>query len=385
MRGHLGGLFIAALGCGCTPPGGAAATATPSSTAPAAATAVASSSATGVPVEPSGTPITSDIPRVRASRLIAGAMHNCLRRKGIVHCWGYNIDGQLGNVRETGVAEAKPVMTHVSAEVAQVAAGGNNTCAVLVDGTVRCWGANSFGLLGGTPDDDKHYQPVEVAGVSGATSVVVGHSGHACAIVAEGKVLCWGKRGSETGEPAEVPGLSNVAHLAAGDRFTCAARDTGPVSCWKGAEQPVAVTTGSEPLTNIYALAAGNNHACALTAAGKVFCWPRFGEAATPVTGLEAVVALSAGDAHTCAVREGGTLACWGENTMSQLGDRTTETREAPVTVDGLSEIVEVAAGGAHTCALTASGQVWCWGLNEGYQLGNENVDTQPEPTQVPF
>ena len=37
--------------------------------------------------------------------------------------------------------------------VAYAAAGSTHTCAVLKDGSVRCWGSNAFGQLGVDPFD----------------------------------------------------------------------------------------------------------------------------------------------------------------------------------------------------------------------------------------
>src|SRR5262249_44825027 len=64
---------------------------------------------------------------------------------------------------------------------------------------------------------------------------------HACALLADGPVRCWGSNyrgqlgdGTTTfrSAPVAVTGLRDVAFIAAGERHTCAARRDGSVSCW---------------------------------------------------------------------------------------------------------------------------------------------------------
>ena len=70
-----------------------------------------------------------------------------------VRCWGANADGQLGlgNTNTIGDDEV-PDATHagvpLGAKATAVAAGGNDTCAILQDGSLRCWGLNDYGRWG---------------------------------------------------------------------------------------------------------------------------------------------------------------------------------------------------------------------------------------------
>ena len=63
-----------------------------------------------------------------------------------VRCWGANSNGQVGDGSTINrrVATAVPNL----AGVAQIALGGNASCARLTDGSVRCWGSNAAGQLG---------------------------------------------------------------------------------------------------------------------------------------------------------------------------------------------------------------------------------------------
>jgi len=71
-----------------------------------------------------------------------------------------------------------------------VGVGGSHACALLNDGSIKCWGDNTYGQLG----DDARYgsnTPLPVSGLSGATAVDLGLQ-HSCALLQDGTVSCWG-------------------------------------------------------------------------------------------------------------------------------------------------------------------------------------------------
>jgi alpha-tubulin suppressor-like RCC1 family protein len=65
---------------------------------------------------------------------------------------------------------------------------------------------------------------------------------------------------------------------------------------------------------------------------------------------------------HTCAVTRAGEPFCWGGNDDGQLGDGSTQSRNAPVPVAGNHRFASIAAGHFHTCAVTLDDEVYCWG-----------------------
>ena len=76
------------------------------------------------------------------------------------------------------------------APVVAIDAGFQHTCAVLGDGTVRCWGYGSLGQLGtGTAIDGP--TPAEVIGLGDVVAVSAGDA-HTCALLSTGEVDCWG-------------------------------------------------------------------------------------------------------------------------------------------------------------------------------------------------
>jgi hypothetical protein len=124
-----------------------------------------------------------------AVQLTTGRDHSCaLLSGGRIRCWGWNVFGQLGigntsNMGDDEPAQAAPVVD-LGAPAIQLDGGGDFTCALLADGTPRCWGANDQGqlLVGTTSNVGDNETPLQGYACAG---VVVGvpctTAGEACA------------------------------------------------------------------------------------------------------------------------------------------------------------------------------------------------------------
>jgi len=143
----------------------------------------------------SGTPDRSDltvlIPR-GATAVAAGFESRCaLMDDGTVQCWGGNSYGQLGNGTATG--SLTPVAVAGITNAVQLAVGLNHACARLADGTVRCWGYNGYGALGDGTTTHRR-TPVAVTGLTGVDLLArAQRSEHMCARRTDGAVWCWGQ------------------------------------------------------------------------------------------------------------------------------------------------------------------------------------------------
>src|SRR5450432_1731239 len=129
----------------------------------------------------SGTPTTVSNITSGATMLGGGGLHTCALVSGAVKCWGYNADGELGNgsIADSHVPVAVSALT---SGVIWIAVGTYHTCALLSAGTVRCWGYNVNGALGNNSVVSTGVgNPVSVSGIaSGATALAAGGY-HTCA------------------------------------------------------------------------------------------------------------------------------------------------------------------------------------------------------------
>jgi alpha-tubulin suppressor-like RCC1 family protein len=82
--------------------------------------------------------------------LVAGERHTCgIDASGIVLCWGYNYEGELGDgTRQT---RSTPGALFTSIAFQSIAAGAFHTCGISMSGQTYCWGDN-YGLHLGVPD-----------------------------------------------------------------------------------------------------------------------------------------------------------------------------------------------------------------------------------------
>jgi alpha-tubulin suppressor-like RCC1 family protein len=284
--------------------------------------------------------------------------------------------------------------------VTQVSDGDSHSCAVISNGTVKCWGWNGYGQLGDSTTANKS-APTTVTGLTGATQVSAGFI-HSCAVISDGSVKCWGSNYSnQLGEgpkviassPKTVAGLSGVTQLSAGASHTCAIISGGAVKCWgqndfgqlgDGTTANKSTPTTVTGLSGVTQVSAGRIHTCAIISGGAVKCWGvnnagQLGDGTranksipTTVAGLSGVTQLSAGSGHTCVVISGGTVKCWGDNTNT------------PTTVAGLTGVTQVSSGFNHTCAIISGGTVKCWGDNDSGQLGDSTTSSKAIASIVP-
>jgi alpha-tubulin suppressor-like RCC1 family protein len=405
---------------------------------------------------------------------------SCARTSiGSVKCWGFNNLGQLGLGDTTSVGGAPNEMGSalpavdlglVGHSVIDVQLGNDFACALIDDGSVRCWGNNSYGQLGvgslhspiGTSPADmgSSLQPVDLGTGRTATAIALGLS-HACALLDDASLKCWGlnqqgqlglgdtlSRGSQPSDMGDnLPAIAlgtgrHATAVSANADHTCALLDNGSVKCWgngfygelgqgndyNSGDAPgemgdnlfaIALGTGRTAI----AIAAGGGFTCAVLDNGGVKCWgknadgnlgyqycrdandnqaicgtpgfdtPSEGYGIGPNqmganlpyvnlgTGVTAL-AIAAGRSHVCAILSDHGVKCWGDNSSGQLGQGDTNPRGMTAAdMQALTEVnlgtgrtaTAISVGQDHSCADLDDGTVKCWGQNTYGDLGNGN------------
>lgn len=341
-------------------------------------------------------------------QVAAGTDHTCaLTQSGAVFCWGYNEFGQLGNGTKEN-SQSPVAVTGLGSGVIAIATGHMHSCALISDGTVKCWGRGKGGELGDSAWSDSS-TPVTVSGLSGVVALTLG-AGHSCAVLSAGSAKCWGSnyRGqlgddsdTDSGVPVTVKGLSAVTSISAGSGHTCAVAG-GMATCWgsnadgqlgngttTNSFTPIPVTS---LLSGVAKIASASSHSCALLTSGAVKCWGynAYGELGdgTRAARRTPVFALSPGDDlttlisagyFTCGINHTNGVVCWGTACAWQVEGSSAECIKPTASSFWSSGILAISGGGyytgGHTCALRSDHLVECLGQNSYGQLGIGNLN----------
>lgn len=344
-----------------------------------------------------------DLGAGRTVKAIVGRYnHNCaLLDNNTVKCWGQNNLGQLGlgstsnrgdDANEMG--DNLPTVDLGTDRIAKaIAAGFHNTCALLDNGTVKCWGYNAYGSLGlgdtsnrgdGLGEMGNSLPGVDLGEGRTANAIAAG-GGHNCALLDNNTVKCWGyntygdlglgdtlARGDGANEmgdnlPAVDLGAGRTAKsIVAGGSHTCALLDDNTVKCWGWNRDG---QLGLDDTSN-----RGDNE----NEMGENLPTVNLGTDRT-------AKAIVAGNDHTCALLDTNEVKCWGLNSYGRLGLGDLETRgDGPNEMgDNLSAVDlglnrtarAIYAGYAHTCALLDDLTIKCWGYNYLGSLGLGDTD----------
>ncbi len=262
--------------------------------------------------------------------------------------------------------------------VVQICSAQELFCALYQSGRVVCWGT------AGTEEGDRVRLPRTGRAVEGLRDVTQLECGalHACALVSDGGVWCWGSgHAGELGygveppryRPARVPGVAGATQVAASGATACAVTGSGRVMCWGTntyppfgfASRPYAVADLA-PATQV---AMGDGFECAIVDGGRVQCWGARGHGVSPppapsvtpvfVTGVTDAISIAGHFRKTCVIRANHELWCWGQD--SNRGP----FYDVPTRIPGGTNVVEVAVGGDRECVLRADGVPLCIGLED--------------------
>ncbi len=223
-----------------------------------------------------------------------------------------------------------------------ITAGSAYSCFMLDNGSVKCWGENSYGQLG------------------------------------LGDTINRGDNSSEMGDNLNFVDLGSgrtATAIAAGNHHTCAILDNASIKCW-GFNASGQLGLGNTSNRGDNSSEMGNNLPSVDLGSGRT------------------AKAIATGGSHTCAILDNASVKCWGFNASGQLGLGNTSNRgDEPDEMGNNLNSVDlgsgrtakvIATGGSHTCAVLDNASVKCWGENSNGQLGLGDISTRgDEPDEM--
>ncbi|MCK6511982.1 hypothetical protein L6R29_18730 [Myxococcota bacterium] len=402
----------------------------------------------------------------------AGDAFTCaLLDNDTVKCWGNNDKGQLGlgDQVSRNAPNLQPVDVGVGRSAKSLSVGRADVCVLLDDRSVKCWGDNRRGQLGYGDTTDRNKPPAGLVTFgAGRTvhSLFSGFGSHRCALLDDGTARCWGAndtgqlgngesgQGKDQSAPPSVAldfGMGRTAKaLSVGMNHTCAVLDNQRTVCWGDGgggklgygdtnsrikpSDPIALgqaicggacvdilaspdhcggcsaACAANQMCNVgrcvlgvTAVALGNEHSCSLQS-GQLRCWGWNGDGvlgygditsrtAPPTAFVDlgagrTAKALALGASHSCAILDNDTLKCWGGNSDGQLGLADAISRKSPpstpVDLGAGRTAKALALGASHSCAILDNDTLKCWGWNLFGQLGYGDTIQRNSPPPTP-
>lgn len=133
-----------------------------------------------------------------ASSVAAAYASTCaLSALGAVRCWGNSANGECGYASTMNVGDGETPASQGDVDVGGVVVDVNaGPCALLDNGTMRCWGWGATGALGhgNTASIGDDETPASAGDIDLGAPAVLQHSDgiHACALLSTGDLVCWG-------------------------------------------------------------------------------------------------------------------------------------------------------------------------------------------------
>ncbi len=358
---------------------------------------------------------------------------------GSIYTWWYNGYGTIGNGTTTNahIPIKIPWVSNVT-EWYEWHADGSGYASVCVKigtgatSTAKCWWYNGYWQLG-VGDTVQRNIPTNVVGLSNIKYIrnTGWWSGwHACALMNDGTVKCWGYNAqgqlwlwntTNYFTPTTISWLSNVRDLYLWDGRTCVVlNDNTTLRCWGynnygqlwfwntvQQNSPVNISTGGWAIKSInmngydyfanYVVFSDGT----VKSTGYNGAWQLgVGDVAnrsllTTIPWLSGVSKVVSGGENwyqfACALMNDGTVKCWGHNNQWWLWLWDTNNRNVPTTVLWIKDAIDIAAywwlntawNEARTCALLSNGSIQCWGYNGHWQIWQQDTLNYTLPQSI--
>ena len=262
-----------------------------------------------------------------------------------IKCWGQGNSGQLGNGALNN--SASPVTVSGISNATSIAGGRMHACALLTNRYIKCWGKAENGQLGngsttGNSSQNNQTTPVYDSGITNAINISAGFQ-ESCAVLENGSVKCWGAGFGTT--PVNISSdIQNASQVSTwGDQAVVL--DNGSIIV-RDNNGTIEYIPG---ISNAIQVSHDTNTSCAVLDNGSIACWGAGGSGQlgngwennenTPVfvSNINNANQVATFEGHSCAALSDGTVKCWGSGGYGQLGNGSTTAKQAtPVTVTGI-------------------------------------------------
>jgi hypothetical protein len=235
-------------------------------------------------------------------------------------------------------------------EVQALVAGALHHCALRSDGTVWCWGSNTWGALGdpSLPTNASRAAPTKVPGLANVVRIHTRDSYDdrdiTCTLDRFGEVICWG--GDWPFTPRREAALAGSREIAVADFTVCGIRDVAAIRCAydDGSFNTYLLNDRVVDITSQYYTISVR------TELGDVFFMGAGGRPAPlPVPELAGSKFFASGLGQVCAMLPDGTVGC----------TPGTEGRVFKERCEG-TDVIDLQADGYSLCALHADGTINC-------------------------
>ncbi|WP_419923231.1 RCC1 domain-containing protein [Candidatus Poriferisodalis sp.] len=235
-----------------------------------------------------------------------------------------------------------------------VSGGGDNGCALRVDGSIACWYPVWDGVT-------RYDQPV-----SGKFTALWGDGWDGCGLRTDGNLSCWNaERALVANDDRPVSGkftALSVRGVSIRSRG-CGVLTDGNLSCWLlgstgmlGSDDDRTVSAVSGKFT---AVGGNGSSGCGLRTDGRIVCWQNQAFTGNDLIGDPPVsgkfTALTGGNYNGCGVRTDGSLACWSGSDSSLFDSLVREVMPVSGT------FIAVTGGPYSGCGLRTDGSFACW------------------------
>jgi alpha-tubulin suppressor-like RCC1 family protein len=306
--------------------------------------------------------------------------------------------------------------------------------AIMSDGTVFSWGDGWWGQNGNgginpipwPPVNMDQTTPVQIAGLADVAQLVTG-SGTTLAVLNDGTLLGWGANsgmfdGYADGDPASVPttitspsGELDVSLISSTDMpwrilaSEVTPKPNDPSVLWKGTAGPMTQVDGLLDVHDIVDVEGGFYAGYAIDSSGEVWAWgnniwaslgdanqgDHYGVSRVPL--VSDVVSLSTTNGAALAITADGDVWSWGQTSYGEIGrgiiaqynnypsasNYGDNVHYIPGKVYYLPPVSEIVTTPYSVAARTQQGEVWVWGQNAGQWAGYSDARSLSEATQV--